>query len=189
MPVTVTAVNGSRNFRLHNARRTGNAMKRLFVTAVLLFGFVLNANADIWRWTDVHGKVHFVDTLKPIYTWLDESGRLWYSDKPDHEDAVSVELVWHSTGNNIDEAESSLAPEKKPHDTWAYVGETPEDRLEREKAEKYYCKRAQEVYDSYLQAPRLYKTNDTGVREYLSDEESAQTLAETKARVEELCNI
>jgi hypothetical protein len=152
MPVTVTAVNGSRNFRLHNARRTGNAMKRLFVTAVLLFGFVLNANADIWRWTDVHGKVHFVDTLKPIYTWLDESGRLWYSDKPDHEDAVSVELVWHSTGNNIDEAESSLAPEKKPHDTWAYVGETPEDRLEREKAEKYYCKRAQEVYDSYLQA-------------------------------------
>ena len=61
--------------------------------------------------------------------------------------------------------------------------------LEREKAEKYYCKRAQEVYDSYLKAPRLYKTNDTGVREYLSDEESAQTLAETKARVEELCNI
>ena len=189
MPVTVTAVNGSLNFRLHNARMTGNAMKRLFVTAVLLFGFTLNANADIWRWTDAHGKVHFVDTLKPIYTWLDESGRLWYSDKPDHEDAVSVELVWHSTGNNIDEAESRLAPEKKPHDTWAYVGETPEDRLEREKAEKYYCKRAQEVYDSYLKAPRLYKTNDTGVREYLSDEESAQTLAETKARVEELCKI
>lgn len=164
-------------------------MKRLFATALLLFGFAVNANADIWRWTDVYGKIHFVDTLKPIYTWVDESGKVFFSDKPDHEDAVSVELVWHSTGNDIENAEASLTPDKKPHETWAYVGETPEDRLEREKAEKYYCKRAQEVYDSYLKAPRLYRTNDSGEREYLSDADAEQTLAETKARVEELCNI
>jgi len=185
----VTAVNGTANHDRHNAPMTASAMKKLFATAVLLFGFMMNANADIWKWSDVHGKIHFVDTLKPIYTWLDEAGRVIFSDKPGHEDAVSVELVWHSTGNDIDEAESSLAPDKKPHDTWAYVGETPEARLEREKAEQYYCKRAQEVYDSYLNAPRLYKTSDTGVREYLSEADATQTLAETKARVEELCNI
>jgi len=164
-------------------------MTKSLVTAILLTGFVMNANADIWRWTDAHGKIHFVDTLKPIYTWVDESGKIWYSDKPDHEDAVSVELVWHSTGNNVKEAETNLVADKKPHDTWAYVGETPEDRLEREKAEKYYCERAQNIYDSYLKAPRLYKTNDAGEREYLSDADAARTLAETKARVEELCNI
>jgi hypothetical protein len=189
MPINVTAVNGAEFSRRHNPPMVGSAMKKLFVTVFLLLGFALNANADIWRWTDTYGKIHFVDTLKPIYTWVDESGKVYFSDKPDHEDAVSVELVWHSTGNDVKSAEATLAPEKKPHDTWAYVGETPEDRLEREKAEKYYCKRAQEVYDSYLKAPRLYRTTDSGEREYLSDADSQQTLAETKARVEELCTI
>jgi len=164
-------------------------MNKLLIAALLLGGIALDANADIWKWTDAKGDVHFVNTLKPIYTWIDETGKVWYADKPGHEDAVSVELVWHSTGDSIEEAEAAAEQDKKPHDTWAYVGETPEDRLERENAEKYYCKRAQEVYDSYLKAPRLYRTNDSGEREYLSDEDAARTLAETKARVDELCNI
>lgn len=164
-------------------------MKNLLVTALLLFGIVLDADADIWKWTDMKGDVHYVNTLKPIYTWLDEAGKVWYSDKPDHENAVSVELVWHSTGDSVEEAQATAEKQAKPHDTWAYVGETPEDRLQRENAEKYYCKRAQEVYASYQKAPRLYRTNEAGEKEYLSDEDAAKTLAETKARVEELCNI
>lgn len=162
-------------------------MKKIVATTLLLFGFALSAHADIWKWTDAHGKIHFVNTLTPIYTWV-ESGKVFFADTPGHEDAVSVELVWHSTGNNIDDATEEAEQAAAPHEKWAYVGETPEERLEREKAEQYYCNRAQDIYDSYLKAPRLYKTNDAGVREYLSDEESAQTLAETKARVDELCN-
>jgi len=163
-------------------------MKKLYISAFLMFGMTLAAHADIWRWTDTLGKVHFVNTLKPIYTWVDESGKVHYSDKPDHEGAISVELVWHSTGNDVENAESSTPQEDNAHDKWAYVGETPEERLERENAEKYYCERAKGIYDSYLKAPHLYRTNAAGEREYLSDEQSAQTLAETKARVDELCN-
>lgn len=147
------------------------------------------ANADIWRWEDGEGKTHFVDTLTPIYTWIDETGKIWYSDTPDHVDAVSVELVWHSTDDSVDEVVAMAEQEKKPGDTWAYEGETPDERFEREKAEAYYCKRAKEVYDTYLKAPRLYRTSDAGDREYLSDEDSARTLAETQARVDELCNL
>ena len=162
-------------------------MKKIIATTILLFGCALSAHADIWRWTDAHGKIHFVNTLKPIYTWVD-GGKVFFADKPGHEDAVSVELVWHSTGNDVNEAVDEAKQAAAPHEKWAYVGETPEERLEREKAEQYYCKRAQDIYDSYLKAPRLYKTNDAGEREYLSDAEAAQTLAETKARVDELCN-
>ena len=78
-------------------------MNRLVAVAVLLFGLSLNANADIWKWTDAHGKIHFVNTLKPIYTWV-EGGKVFFADKPGHEDAVSVELVWHSTGSDAEEA-------------------------------------------------------------------------------------
>ena len=162
-------------------------MNRLIAVAVLLFSLSLDANADIWKWTDAHGKIHFVNTLKPIYTWV-EGGKVFFADKPGHEDAVSVELVWHSTGNDAEEAAKEAAEKAAPHEKWAYVGETPEERLQRENAEKYYCNRAQDIYDSYLKAPRLYRTTEAGVREYLSDEEAAKTLADTKARVEELCN-
>ena len=46
---------------------------------------------------------------------------------------------------------------------------------------------ASEIYDSYSKAPRLYKTNAEGQREYLSDKEAAALLAETKAKVTEWC--
>lgn len=147
------------------------------------------ANADIWRWEDAEGKTHFVDTLTPIYTWVDETGKICFSDTPDHVDAVSVELAWHSTGDSVDEVETVAEAEEKPGDTWAYEGETPDERFEREKAEAYYCNRAKEIYNTYLKAPRLYRTSDAGDREYLSDEDSARKLAETQARVDELCNL
>jgi hypothetical protein len=160
------------------------SVRAFFVATTLVLAGT--ANADIWRWTDPLGEVHYVDTLTPIYVWLDEEGKVWYADTPDHEDAVSVELVWHSADDAVDDADD--AAQKKASDTRAYEGETAEDRLKREQAEDYYCERAQQIYDSYLNAPRLYRTNEAGEREYLSDEDAATTLAETKARVDELCN-
>ena len=156
-------------------------------TALLLLGSTAT-NADIWRWTDPLGGVHYVDTETAIYVWVDETGKVWFADTPDHKDAVSVELVWHSDGDSVEEAVAE-AQDKQRHETWAYVGETPEDRLKREQAEQYYCDRAKEIYDAYQKAPQLYRTNADGEREYLSEEEAAQTLAETEARVDELCNI
>lgn len=159
-------------------------MIRILTTIALLFGLCLTANADVWQWKDALGKTHFVDTLTPIYTWVDDVGKVHYADKPDHEDAVSVELVWHSAGtvadvdNTEDEAESG---------GYAYAGETAEERAEREKAEAYYCKRATEIYDSYVNAPQLYRTGDDGKREYLDKKEAAVTIAETKAKKDELC--
>ena len=160
-------------------------MTRFLTTIVLVFGVCLTADADVWKWIDAFGKTHFVDTMTPIFTWVDESGKIHYSDTPDHEDAVSVELVWHAKGTLGDLDESS---EDSESGGYAYAGETAEERAEREKAEAYYCKRATEIYESYLNAPQLYRTNEQGEREYLSKKEAAATLAETKAKKDELCN-
>ena len=156
-------------------------MKTLLSILVLTMGLSVPAVADVWKWVDASGKTHFVDTMKPIYTWLDEFGKRHYSDTPGHEDAVSVELVWHSGGtlDDVDDAESD--------DGYAYPGETAEERAEREAADAYYCKRATEIFESYVNAPRLYRTNDAGEREYLSEKQAAATIAETKAKMDELC--
>jgi hypothetical protein len=158
-------------------------MNKFLVIVVLLAGCGAVAQADVWKWTDADGKTHFVDTNTPIYTWVDESGDVHYSDRPDHEDAVSVELVWVSSGTLADVEET----EDKTGSGSTYPGETPAERAEREKAEAYYCKRATEIYESYVNAPRLYKTNDSGERVYLSKEDAAKTIAETRAQKDELC--
>ena len=153
----------------------------------MTFGLFLTAHADTWKWFDVYGDVHYVSTMTTIYTWLDEEGRVHYSDKPEHADAVSVKLVWVSSANLADEngaaGEGAKTPERKID-----PNETPSDRLEREAAEAYYCKRATEIYDSYVNAPNLYKTNDEGEKVYLTEEEAATTLSDTQAKVSELCN-
>jgi hypothetical protein len=158
-------------------------MKTAIFVSVILMGFSVAAHADIWMWVDANGKTHFVDTQTAIYTWTDESGRAHYSDTPGHEDAIRVELIWYSPGT-LDDLEDSG---ESGSGGYAYPGETAEERHEREQAEAYYCKRATEIYESYLNAPQLYKTSESGEREYLSKEEKARTIAETRARKDELC--
>jgi hypothetical protein len=160
-------------------------MKKLVTICVLVLGMLQTANADIWKWVDANGRTHFVDTSRPIYTWVDESGKIHYADHPDHEDAVSVELVWLSPGELEEGGGSAAAPKD---DSYAYPGETAEQRAERKRAEEYYCKRATEIYDSYMNAPQLYKTDENGKREYLSKADAARTIAETREKKDDLCN-
>jgi hypothetical protein len=166
-------------------------MKRLHTLLILLLGCSSPAIADVWKWVDTDGNTHFVDSDKPIYTWIDEGGKRYYSDTPDHEDAISVELVWHSEGTLADLQDGAAGESDDDEDSesggYAYPGETAEQRAEREAAEAYYCKRATEIYDSYINAPRLYRTSDGGEREYLSEEEAESTIAETRAKMEKLC--
>lgn len=158
-------------------------MRKFFAVLLLVFGLVSVTHADVWSWVDASGKTHFVDTKTAIYTWVDESGDVHYSDTPDHEDAVSVVLVWVSNGT----LEEVKAHKHKAGSAGYLPGETVEDGAEREKAEAYYCKRATEIYDSYVNAPRLFKAGADGEREYLSKEDAAQTIAETRAQKNNLC--
>ena len=158
-------------------------MKQFFAILVFMIGFTGVAQADVWSWVDANGKTHFVDTMKSIFTWVDESGDVHYSDTPEHKDAVSVELVWVSSGT----LDTLQAKNDEPEPGYAYLGETPDEQAEREKVQAYYCKRATEIYDSYVNAPRLYRTTDSGEREYLSNEDAERTIAEMRQQRDEQC--
>ena len=77
-------------------------MKNVIAIIVLAFGLCLSAQADVWKWVDAFGKTRYVDTMTPIYTWLDDYDKVHYSDRPEHENAVAVVLVWHSKGTLAD---------------------------------------------------------------------------------------
>ncbi len=158
-------------------------MKSAVAILLLTIGLAPIAMADVWKWVDPAGDTHFVDTNRPIYTWVDEYGKVFYSDKPDHEDAISVQLVWVSS-RSLDDAQND---KQRSDGGYAHPGETAEERAEREETEKYYCDRAKEVYDSYVNAPQLYRTSEAGEREYLSKEEMTKTIADTKSNITEFC--
>jgi len=166
-------------------------MKKVTAIIVLTLGLCLSAKADVWKWIDAYGKTRYVDTMTPIYTWLDDYGKVYYSDRPEHENAVAVVLVWHSRGSLADVdlgyADDSDSGSSASGRSDIDPNETEEDRIERQKAEAYYCKRATQIYDSYLNAPKLYKTGADGEKVFLSDEETEATLSETKAKVDEVC--
>jgi len=146
------------------------------------------AAADIWKWVDANGETHFVSTQTSIYTWVDEE-KVFYSDTPDHEDAVLVQLVWHSKGTLKDtefNVETMLAAAESS-DGYAFAGETPKERAEREAAEAHHCKRVTEIYKSYENAPRLYRTDAKGDREYLSDKDAKATMDDAKSKMEQAC--
>ncbi len=163
-------------------------MKHLLAAAMLLL-FAASAEADIWKWVDANGDVHFVDTNTPIFTWTDEQGRVFYSDTPDHEAAVSVELIWVS-GDSLEEPEpETFANEPTPITGGRlFTEESVDETAAQLQAREEFCDRATQAYDAYVNAPRLYKTTDSGRRIYLTAREAKSLIAETRAKRDAACN-
>jgi len=159
-------------------------MKLILFTFISLLGITITAHADVWMWIDARGDSHFVNTQSPIYTWVDRSGGVHFSDTPDRDNAISVKFVWYSAGT-LQDVEQATA--ESALDGVGRAGETEADREERESAQAYYCKRATEVYESYLNAPHVYRTTESGKREYLTKQEKTETIAETLVQKEAFC--
>ena len=162
-------------------------MKILVVIILCLFGFAAVAHADIWKWVDANGNVHFVNSDTPIYMWTDEHGRVFYSDTPGHEDAVSVELIWVS-GDNLADAEPEHESQLPISGGRIFAEESQEEIEARAEQRREFCEKAKEVYNSYIKAPRLYTSDENGKRTYLSSKDATRIIEETKAKRDEACN-
>ena len=161
-------------------------MNRLGPIIILSLGYCLSANADIWTWVDADGAAHYASSDTPIWTWIDAAGLIHYSDRPGSDSAVKVAIVWYSS-HDLPQQQQIQSQGTTARSQQPVRDETDEQRQEREAAEAYYCKEAQRVFETYTKAPRLYKTNANGEREFLSAEETVAKLAETQAKVAELC--
>lgn len=133
------------------------------------------APADVWKWVDANGKTRYVDSQSPIFTWTDNGG-VYFSDTPDHQDALRVQLVWHSAGS-LDDAQGSADGDED---------QAPEDP-EYLAAMEAHCQQITEIHDSYVNAPRMYRDSDDGKREFLTDREVRKAIREIKAARDEAC--
>ncbi len=145
--------------------------------AILLLGLLFSsaATADMWKWVDANGAAHYVDSNRPIYTWTDSTGRVHYGDTPGHADAVLVELVRMSSG-----PPRSAASNDSPFGNAAAPS--------RDAVVAQNCTRANQILAMYMNSQQLYRTNDAGEREILSDAERQAMIVEAQEKTTYLCN-
>mgnify|MGYP001547591456 CR=1 FL=1 len=143
-------------------------MKQVIAIVFLACGLSVTANADIWKWVDEQGNVH-------------------YGDMAARADALNAERISYAASNRSDSRSANTSAAMSPGAD-SKPGQTSADAQEGADAKAYYCKQATDIYESYMDAPRLYRTGADGEREYLSDEETAAALAEARASMAEWCN-
>ena len=143
-------------------------MKEFTALIILAFSPCLAAHADIWKWVDEDGNVHFGDM--PAREYAESSELVKYTPEKRSTSPSSKDQTSASLGKDIDHEE------------------TPAEKREREAARAYYCNQAKEVYRSYVDATRLYRSSENGRREYLSEQEASAALANAEASVAEWCD-
>ncbi len=145
--------------------------------AIILLGLSvsLSAGAAVWMWTDDGGEVH-------------------YSDYPEVEGAVLVDIESHPTDRAAiaEQRRKTVALERerqKGEQLRLDVDrEERADKKDDRALAKANCEQAKAAYETYYNAPRLYKPTADGGREYLSSEETDALRAKAKASVDEWCN-
>lgn len=141
----------------------------LTLTAALLAGTLGLAHADVYRWVDKHGVVHYSDQWVP-----------------------GAKLVMSTTeslqGGGSSQATKGLAAESKSADQLIQkqaderAVQTQEAQLQAQR-----CKQAQAVYKRLIYARRLFTVDKSGQRHYFSDAKADAARVKAKQTMDKLC--
>jgi hypothetical protein len=129
-------------------------MFRILAIAAALFGLASAAHADVWRWTDPNGTIHYSDNWVPGSVLVKTDSRNTYS---------AANAAAPATSTN------GTSPPAAPADSAKASQDKRTVDADKAKSQADQCKQARDAYDKAVQSRRLYKQNANGEREYLSD--------------------
>lgn len=124
--------------------------------------------------------------IAEVYTWRDDSGVLHYGDKPGSDNAELVQIQTSRTNRSLvaeraaarQESRSSASNDFQEAQASETAATQAAELTASEKADA--CKKARDTLSNYINARRLYKTDDDGKRVYLDAKaiDSARSTAE-----------
>jgi hypothetical protein len=129
-----------------------------------------------------------------IYKWTDEDGNVHYEDRPSGaptEERLALNFRRTDSGavqqriNARHDRQSSRAEEKSMAE--AARQEAAENAAAAEEREQA-CERARARLETYLQSPRLYRTDANGERVYLDAEQRQEARGKAEEQVKEFCS-
>lgn len=129
-----------------------------------------------------------------VYKWKDPQGRVHYTDKPPPEGGIliSIEPNWYARREGQPPpaqaaVRTPAAPEAEtltPGSAAALRNAVDSD-VANVRTEQ--CKKAQERYQNYVVSRRLFKEGENGERVYLTDAELAEARVNAKREMDEAC--
>jgi hypothetical protein len=155
--------------------RSANQAFRIRAGRLLFLGalaFVGVAHAELYKWTDAQGKVH-------------------YSDQPPTVNTATIKDAPAGSSETATQAAQSLNAKDL-----AYQKRREEAEKARAKAEKdaeqarmqsENCAKARNNLSTLQNTPRVYTTNAAGQRIYMDDAARAQALASNQKAVSDFC--
>lgn len=128
-----------------------------------------------------------------VYKFTDDKGNVLYTDKPATLPAQRLNVQSQKT--DVVEAQQrqkaeldqlqAVTQSRQQNATQQADQKAAAELSAKDKAER--CIKARERYDSYMNSQRLYQTDASGERKYLSDDQLTAARASAKASMEELC--
>jgi hypothetical protein len=158
-------------------------LRTLAISALSFAGAVSVANADVFRWVDDHGGVHYSDQWVPGSEVIKTTGTKSHSTSSDSAPRPSEQ-------GKLTAASQRAAEQVNQQDASQAV------KQDVAKAREQQCKDAKDRYDKAIQARRIYKPTQGDKstdgdrpddRQYLSDEEADAYRLKARTDLQEFC--
>lgn len=155
-------------------------LRNLAISILLMAGAVSLAHADVFRWVDDHGGVHYSDQWVP--------GSVVIKSTKPHPASTS------ETANRPSDGPKVTGYRTAAQDSSQSAARDVKQDLA--KVREQQCKEAKERYDKAIQARRLYKTSQGDKskdsdrpddRQYLSDDEADAYRVQARKDMQDLC--
>jgi hypothetical protein len=155
-------------------------LRTLAISSLLFVGAVSVANADVFRWVDDHGGVHYSDQWVP-------GSEMIKSSRP------------HSVSTSSDSPRPTPVTQKTVNDHAASQSTQSAEKAVKQdmaKMREQQCKDAKERYDKAIVARRIYKPSEGDKskdsdrpddRQYLSDDEADAYRVKARQDMQDLC--
>lgn len=168
-------------------------MKRLFLTTTLLLCATLPVSAQIYKWVDASGKVHYSDT-PPSSSIKTETLRTHSPSRSAPHSTSAVAAGANKDGSAKDAAKAGpMTPaeqeqafrKRRLEASKAQEAGDKEQAQARDQTEN--CRRATAAVNALQMGGRQQRINSKGEREFLDDQQIAQELDKAKQEAATAC--
>lgn len=129
------------------------------------------ARADVYRWVDEKGGVHYSDQ------WVPGSELIKLSRPRPNSSSSAPDSAKQQTAVAADRASAQLKEEATQRVVKQDVAKTHEQQ----------CKDAKDRYEKVIQARKIFKSDKAGEREYMSDQDVDAVRVKAHTDMEEAC--
>jgi hypothetical protein len=152
-------------------------LRSVAISSLLIVGAVSLAHADVYRWVDDHGGVHYSDQWVP--------GSEVVKSIPSHSKGSSADATRHDVPKPV---ASGPAPGGADPSQKTAAAAVKQDVA---KIRDQQCKDAKDKYSKAIEARRIYKAKQGGKegddREYLSDDEAEAYRVNARREMQDSC--